>query len=384
MAAHDLIDRYVAHYEPLVTDYLQVLHARPASDYQGIPDPFLPAFGTRYEESALKLAIVGLDTAGWGHGLTSLIERLDKEGPRPFLSDMTEFQNLDYVSWTRGHRYTFWGFAMYFLAALYGVKDWEILKQRKHSDLLKSFVWGNVNAVELWQHTPSREHVKRDAWKLAYKEAHRRFDGLSHILGVFVPDAVVIMAQTPESYFTGLDKQLIKEVRGVRIYRIGKTFVFCIPHPNRMKFVGGADYYARTIRQYLLEEGLTVEMKEFSDLGVENKALREMLIGALAKGPIKPTREAAACIAAELRKHDAKMTVRLLCEILNTAGCRTQYGSLYAAGRGSYRMLGHAYDFYAANGRQDLAEAIALAFTRSDGSYAYEPPKGIQPSTVQK
>ena len=65
------------------------------------------------------------------------------------------------------------------------------------------------------------------------------------------------------------------------------------------------------------------------------------------------------------------MTVRLLCSILNKLGYRTTDGTEYSAGRGSYKMISGAWLYYKQQGDDDIAENIALAFTKPNGDYAY-------------
>ncbi len=61
-----------------------------------------------------------------------------------------------------------------------------------------------------------------------------------------------------------------------------------------------------------------------------------------------------------------------VCVSLTRARHRTQWGGRYVpGGRGVYRLLHAAYDRLSAAGRQADADAVALAFTKADGTYAY-------------
>ncbi|MBQ7252059.1 MAG: hypothetical protein IJS32_05600 [Kiritimatiellae bacterium] len=147
----NLFMMFCNHYKPLVEEFADVLtKAGPAERYAKIPELFLPAWGTRYEQSLLKIAFIGRDTATWGEDIHKTIERV-REGDWTGIFNQSEFRNLDYIDWNKkGTRYTFWGFTLYFLAWLYGVENWELLKQKSHKDILSSFAWGNANSVERW------------------------------------------------------------------------------------------------------------------------------------------------------------------------------------------------------------------------------------------
>lgn len=83
------------------------------------------------------------------------------------------------------------------------------------------------------------------------------------------------------------------------------------------------------------------------------------------------TRDAVEKIALELRKQDACMTVPLLSRVLTEADFHPTYGGNYKGGRGSYRMLSWFY-WHFKNKKPDVAEAIAEAFKKPNGEYAYD------------
>lgn len=54
------------------------------------------------------------------------------------------------------------------LAGIYGVDEKEI---RNRPDLLRSFIWGNVNAYEKFEASCKRKGIKKSDWELFYKES---------------------------------------------------------------------------------------------------------------------------------------------------------------------------------------------------------------------
>src|ERR1035441_8766478 len=154
--------RYLQHYTPLIKDFVRDVETLPHPEINKMPEPFFPLFGKNYEASALKLVVVGQDTAWWG----DLREFLAAEKASPsskLLEGLNTFQAHKFTSWG-GPRQSFWGFAMMFLAALHGQDDWGAMKQGKMAEILDSFAWGNANAVELYGSTAAKIGVPASYW----------------------------------------------------------------------------------------------------------------------------------------------------------------------------------------------------------------------------
>ena len=368
-----LFDRYCEYYKPLLRQFCNTLTEElPIDSFKGIPHPFIPSWGKRYEQSMVKTAIIGLETCGWSPELPEYIGQVKNEQWESSF-DMSEFQNLDYVNWSNGtmNRYSFWGFVMYFLASLYGVKNWEILKQRKHADILNCFVWGNACAIERWNSHGIPEGTSPEAHCVA-RETAQTLNDFQHIQKLFAPQVTIILCSRGDcnAFLRNTDKALLWDRNGVRLWAVDDNLIFNMPHPNNMRWNYGADYYAKTIRTGLEEHGLFQPMQEFLDCDKEAKTILNYF--KQCKKYATNTKDAIAFIATELRKQDAKMTVRLLCEILNSLGYHTSYGTEYQAGRGSYRTIACAWRHYQEGLNQpDVAESIALAFTKPNGDYAY-------------
>ena len=281
---------YCEYYKPLVTSFVEELRkSGPVERYAKIPELFLPAWGNRYEDSLLKIAFIGRDTYGWGSGIPHTIEMvLNNEWDGIF--DMSEFQNLCYLDWECKRRYTFWGFVLFFLAWIYGIENWEVLKWGEHKDILSSFAWGNVNSVERWDSKTlikARQGMSREERK-AFKNAHgvvknasRIFDDYDHFAKLLAPDVVFITCEGGDC-----DRYLSKSNPGtpvfsdasadLRVFIIGKAIVVNIPHPQGIMYRKDnhkADYYARELRSVLERNGKFLPMKnEFlSDIKMDRR-----------------------------------------------------------------------------------------------------------------
>ncbi len=364
---------YAEYYKPLLTRFCEKLTDRfPADAYEGIPHPFIPAWGQRYEQAMVKMAVIGLETRWWDPTLPTYIADV-QSGRWESSFDVSEFQNLDYTQWTNGHRHTFWGFVMYFLASLYEVENWEVLKQHRRPEILNGFVWGNATAIERWESEGiPKDIAKREAHQVA-RDAAYELNDYRHLQTIFAPNVSIIMCARGacNNYLRNTEKTLLWDKDGVRMWTTKDGLIFNMPHPNAMRFGKGADYYAGTIRSGLLEHKLFYPLPEFMDCDQEAEAFLSDVLGKC-KDCCRNTKQAVALIATELKKQDAKMTVRMLCNILNKLGYRTGYGTEYVAGRGSYRMIAGAWHYYRnVLNRPDTADAIALAFTKPNGDYAY-------------
>ena len=160
-----IYNRYLNHYIPLVQEFGQEVEGLGLNLPDEAAQPFFPLFGKGYERSSLRMAIVGQDTAGWGC-LKSFLAK-EKASPGTALADeLDEFREETFTAWG-GTRYTFWGFAMMFLAAVHGRSDWGVMKQGACSEILSSFIWGNGNAIEYFGSSP--KNMPPEQWELIRK-----------------------------------------------------------------------------------------------------------------------------------------------------------------------------------------------------------------------
>lgn len=77
-------------------------------------------------------------------------------------------------------------------------------------------------------------------------------------------------------------------------------------------------------------------------------------------------------LAKFLAMNKTTMTAEHLAQHLNWNGFETSYGDEYAGGRGTYRLIHTTYDWLVLIDQQDDADCVASAFTKPDGSFAYD------------
>jgi hypothetical protein len=76
-------------------------------------------------------------------------------------------------------------------------------------------------------------------------------------------------------------------------------------------------------------------------------------------------------LANVLVSNNTTMTGENIAHHLNEIGFKTSYGTEYEGGRGTYKLISDTYDWFVAKGKQADADNIAHAFTKPDGTYAY-------------
>lgn len=363
------LKKYKEVYVPMLKTYAkELLEHNDADAYKGIPSIFLPSYGVNYFKSDLRIAFVGMETYGWGD-MSDFLKEAQK-GDVSYAYDMSEFQGLKFVDWG-SHRYTFWGFNLFFLGALYGLKDWELLKKREHAEILKSIAWGNASSVERFGNL---KNVPNAVWEIAKKKS-RDFDDITLLQKVLKPNAVLLLCGGNEgkSYLRNCGdagKKPIFKSQRLNVYKIDEMYVFHAYHPNYMKFSGGAAEYAAEIREKMIEYKVFKQLPSFAkdDTFTEEsicKTLREEF-----PIPRPVTFDVVLHLALMLRKQEAVMAVSMLTRILNKLGCKTNWNEEYAGGRGVFHMLSC---FYNRTGlKKEEKEAIAGSFVNEQGLYPYD------------
>ncbi len=366
----------VQYYTPLIQEFLQALDGVSIPKSNHLPEPFFPVFGTRYADSALRLIIIGQDTRGWGNLRKFLADSTTPSGGR-IESHFDEFGTHAFTQWG-GNRHTFWGFAMMFYAALHGRSDWGMMKQGAMTEILNSFAWGNINAVELHKSTVADLGVSWDKWENVRK-AGAHLDRFRHIVATVKPEVAVITCSgmNPETYFEGLRFEHVATEAGVTHYRLPdeKIDVFHCPHPGNMKFNQGADHFCTILRDRMITSGM---VKQFPEFMRGDKESQDILSHLLTKAPAPDDDfdkyTFVSWVAEELTKRGTFMAVPTLIELVNKHGYTTDRGTPFLDSRGQYKLVSGAYhrqmDFGTPEG-DDKAHNIAVAFRRPNFEYAY-------------
>lgn len=371
--ATSIKERYMAHYVPLIRDFVCEVEELKLELAPKTAQPFFPVFGQAYSRSSLRMAIVGQDTRGWGC-LKNFIE-MEKTVPGGALeADLAEFHDHDFTGWG-ATRYTFWGFAVMFLAALHGRSDWGVMKHGACTEILSSFVWGNGNAIEYFGSSP--KNMPWEQWEMVRK-AGERFNGLQHLVDTLRPRVVVVLWKdmNPEVYFAGYKYETVDDRDGVRTYRIESENVdiFHVPHPGRMRWEGvPADHYCAQLVLRLQSSKLTVAFPAFVRQHTDSEAVMAHLENsAPARGDDFTKFECVEWVAEDFKKRESFMSAPSLAGLLNNLGYRTNYGTEYEGGRGIYNLISGTYHRLDGAGKADRARMVAEAFRKPNFEYAYD------------
>lgn len=369
---NSLLKRCSEYYKPLLQEFLADVEPLDMPTIEGMPEPFLPLFGRSYESSSLRLIVIGQDTLSWGN-LRAFVDEGRVLTGEVFIERLMEFQSHAFTGWCRGHQ-TFYGFVLKFLATLHGHQDWQAMKLGKMPEILDSFAWANCNAVELYTSTPKRLGVRQDFWSKV-EQAGRRLNRFQHIIETLKPHVALILYRglNVNSYFQGCQIELVHGDGRLHHYRLpdSNTEIFHVPHPGSMNRIEKIDYFVTKLRTLFEDRGLTIDFPEFADHQQQGIKVVEFLKQRAPKPSEVSKFELVAWVADELKKQSTFMSVPALCTILNDLGFRTNYGTRFVGGRGSFRLVSATYRRMVKDGRGDRAENVAVAFRKPNFDYAY-------------
>ena len=366
-------EHYVEYYTPLVQSFIHEMEALDHPAIDSMPEPFFPAFGQRYEQSALRLAIIGQDTRGWGDLLKFIAAEREQPGSK-LREGLDYFTAHPFTDWGP-RRQSFWGFAMMFLAALHGQQDWGAMKRGAMTEILDSFAWGNGNAVELHGSSARGLGVPGDYWNKV-RQAGDRFNRFRHIVETLQPHVAVLMYRGVHfpTYFEGYRYEMVSSDGRLTHYRLPEVGVdlFHVPHPRSMNLIEGTDHFCEKLTEFFHRHGLSAAFPEFLNGQKDGeKAMDYLRNNAPNAGSGSDKYECVAWVADELKKRDTFMSVPSLCTLLNEHGYRTNYGEEFSGGRGSYRLVSGTYHRMEESGYPERARNVALAFRRPNFEYAY-------------
>lgn len=366
-------EAYLRYYTPLVQRFCQTMRDGNHPGLENLSQPFLPLFGKNYEASAFKLLIVGQDSKYWGNAAHFIERELESPG-QELASIFHEIEDFKFRGYGK-NTHSFFGFAMALLASVHGMPDWRVLKWGGHEDVLSSFAWANANAVEFL--SSKRKHpVPKASWEAA-RAASAHLDRFHHMLEILKPRVVLLTMKSLNAaeFFDGCTLIPVESTDPhIRQFRIEghEVDIFHTYHPGYMRNVGGPWAFLGRLRETLRQSGLAPEFPKFVS---ENDDTTEVVRFLMRSAPRPDTSrerkyEFVTWVAEELTKRGAFMSVPKLVEMANELGYRTNYGTSYSKGRGSYRLVRGAYHRHAATNPEKAAK-IAGSFRKPDFTYAY-------------
>lgn len=189
---------FIDTYKPLATDFVNNIRA---VQYDKIPEPFLPVYGQLYDTAETRIMFVGMETRGYGN-ITDFVNHVDGNPEEAIFSVFEEFDELEFCNWGNNFGSSFWDFNFKFLTNFYNIDDWKKLKRGEAENILKSFAWGNTNAIERYHITAEKKGVDFESW-LKVKNASTCFDSGKYLLNVLRPQIMVILSwDTPEEWLS--------------------------------------------------------------------------------------------------------------------------------------------------------------------------------------
>ncbi|MBL0200350.1 MAG: hypothetical protein IPP81_09270 [Chitinophagaceae bacterium] len=256
---------FIQTYQPLLEKFILDLKE---VNTKSLPIPFLPYYGTGYENSFYKIAFVGMETRD-STGLQEYLHEQEKQSEEVFYwfrEDLDEpFYFMD-----KGYTYMnnsgldFWGFILKFLAKFYGIDDWKELKNKthfNHAEILKSFIWGNVSSIERYE-VGDRGDAKKEDYN-AVKLASKIFDQFNILLNVFKPNIVILLNwDAPEEWLlTGISKYsgpLKIEEKSLWYYYFQDTdtHLYWTHHPRSLAFKIDFNDFIYKIRQDIVNRNV--------------------------------------------------------------------------------------------------------------------------------
>lgn len=363
-------------------DGLEGLNIQP-EELEAIPGLFLPCCGPLYNESLVKMAFIGKETLGWNGNLYKNLQDY-KKGSYDIFSSLNLYREKGPIEW----RNNFWWYVIESLAIVYGSDASKVLNSEAPKSIIKSLAWSNCYNIETW----ASEGVDRDSlhWTTMNKiQALAKETELSNIdafIDVFRPNVIFQLFRNKN------DKESLKitekatfvkswgEDGFVDEYSYRGIIVVHCWHPSYLQKQSiSREVLAKTFLDILCSHP---EFKRLGNMPFYTNPMQCQSFGVLANKLANENpsisnqdivREIIPAIALELRKQDALMTACCLVSILNTVDRFKNDNWLYRLeGRGPCSVVRGVYNYLVLEDRQDLADLVALSFTKMDGEIAWE------------
>lgn len=214
---------YNNYYSPLVDQFCSKVAKY--ADYQPpkgesfFPAPFLPIIGNGYYDAKFKVAFFGMDTKCWhdvsrfvhkfrdnNNSLTAVKAFTDGIEGKPNMSVKNQRFHIHYgIDYWKQKKtsFGFWEFLYSTLAGIYNVREDEV---RERADLLRTFIWGNVNAYESYDASCEKKGLNKDVWK-QISSASKVFNSAQLLLPYTSPDIMVV-------FYWGMSREWLTGKKG--------------------------------------------------------------------------------------------------------------------------------------------------------------------------
>jgi len=359
----ELVDRFSLHYEGLIQQFankIKDLH------YEGMPEPHIPVIGSKYGLSKYKIAFFGIETAWW-HEMESFMSVALSDPRAAATLHFDDIEDMTCLGWTNNPHTSFWDFIFQFLASMFHV-DVTDVRAGKYPDLIHSFIWGNTNSIERYDIQAKDNDVEPAVYD-AIKNASLLFDDSDHLIEIAKPKVVIVL-----NWNEGTD-WFVSDKTDYNYYKINdhlfyyykrstQTHIFQTHHPRSIAMRFGFE----SVVNELLEQFTLCNIWEDIPKSIDDLFVKE---------PVKHNwllrNELIADLASALIKSHSVMCGQQLVDILNINGITKDNGEAYVHGRGIYKPIKAAWDYYHNQlGDEQTAYNIAMAFVNANGEYAYD------------
>lgn len=392
----NITDRRNEEYIPLIESFKKEVEGL---NLQGIIGPHFPGIGECYENACYKFAFCGWETYYWNS-----MKDFMKLDPLDYLMGpgVDDCSDIDYISsdyslnkykpleWPHNWHTTFWAFVIKFLAKFYKTDFDQLVNDKENANIcsiLKSFVWGNSNAIERFEVSSKWEGAEFTSWE-AVKSASRKIDDLNHIINSCAPKVVFLLYSCADEKYI-VNKTTLSSIFGHHFeqkrnvlmlknedmnymyyyLRDSSTHVFHLPHPRWMgqfsghKIEGYVDSLIKDIENYNIWDTLPNSCEDWK---ADTNSVDEK-----DSSYYKP--ELIASIARSLTQKNVVMYGGDLARLFNMNEIRRHNGEVYSeeGGRGIFKVISSAWAYYHNRGDYQTAYEIARSFVNKDGEYPY-------------
>lgn len=395
IAEKNLREKFKSVYGPLVENFykeLEKLHLS-QKELNAVPSLFLPGCGKFYAQSLIRVAVIGESTLRWNDGLAADLQQIHDKNYDLTIS-FKHFQEGGPVSW--GNR--FWKYHAQVLEKIYSRRD----ALTECNPIFSGVAWGNCFALEPYRDSGSAVDTKSISGatygQIASIANKYRISGLENFVEVFSPNVIIYTCRNNYGSDNIFPKGCIlasehKQPEGwvIKIWKYRQTNIIQTQHPSwlsQYKHVK-AEIFGQRVAEKL------IELKCFAPVAMERHYCNfadaaPIFAGKLDQQAIELSRDRDVenmdyeylrslsyklflALALELTKQRATMTASLACKLLNQIDIFKQKNFLYSPlGRGPCRTVAGAWRRFDWLGEKEHATAIAEAFTKNDGAYAWQ------------
>lgn len=363
MNQKELIDRFSLHYEGLIYKFVCEIEGL---DYKGMPEPHIPVIGSCYTKCRYKIAFYGIETAYW-HSMEEFMEVAKADPKKAATLHFNDIENMTNLKWTNNFHSSFWDFIFSFLATFYKV-DISDVRKGKYPDILHSFIWGNTNSIEKYSIQAEDNRVAKEVYD-KIKAQSLIFDDSDHLIKIARPNVVIVLNWGEEKDWF-VDKPInynyykINDHLWYYYNRSTQTHIFQTHHPRSLH------------RRYGFSEIIDELLKQFESCHIWETlpdSPSTMFVEEKRKDNRTKRNELIADIASGLIKNHSIMCGQQLVDLLNMNGIKKNNGDKYVHGRGIYKVISSAWNYYYYHiGYEQTAYNIAMSFVNSYGGYAYK------------